>query len=131
MSSILTREQVFADGVFKLVSQIGAQSKQARDEYGSMAHKLPVLIRTAGLAQALEFVNTRKKPAQHQLLDDLALVVLHAQGRDALLKLSRKAPLGEYMRLTQEVLQALLWFKRYAQSVLKVADASAGEDGHE
>lgn len=122
-----TREQIYADRVFKLVSQLKARSKQARDEYGSMAHKLPVLIRSAGLAQALEFVNSREKESQKQLLNDLANV-LQFERRDALLARSREAPLGEYMRLTQDALQALLWFKRYAQSVLEVADASAGED---
>jgi CRISPR-associated protein Cmr5 len=122
-----TREQIYADSVFKLVSHLKA-SEQERNEYGSMAHKLPVLIRTAGLAQALAFVDTRKKP-QQQLLDDLALVVLKAQEREVLLARSRNAPLDEYMRLTQETLHALLWFKRYAQSVLGVEDASQEEQG--
>jgi CRISPR-associated protein Cmr5 len=124
-----TREQLYADGVFKLVSRIKTANQQVRTEYGSMAHKLPVLIRTAGLAQALEFVNTRPKESQKQLLDDLALVVLKAEKRDVLLRRSREAPLDEYMQLTQGALQALLWFKRYAQSVLGVADASAEEGG--
>jgi CRISPR-associated protein Cmr5 len=45
---------------------------------------------------------------------------------------ARKAQLGEYMRLTQHTLAALLWFKRYAQSVLGVQqgeDAEGGENG--
>ncbi|HNC45051.1 MAG TPA: type III-B CRISPR module-associated protein Cmr5, partial [Acidobacteriota bacterium] len=32
----------------------------------------------------------------------------------------RKAELRKYIRLTQEILTALVWFKRFAQSVLKV-----------
>jgi CRISPR-associated protein Cmr5 len=121
-----TREQLYADSVYKLVSRLQASGQQERDEYGSIAHKLPVLIRTAGLAQALEFVNTRKK-SQQRILDDLALVVLKSDRRQTLLERSRSASIDEYMRLTQETLQALLWFKRYAQSVLGVEDASAGE----
>ena len=33
---------------------------------------------------------------------------------------SREAPLPEYMRLSQQVMAALLWYKRFAQSVLEV-----------
>lgn len=110
-----TREQAYATAVYELVSRVSAASKE---KYGSMAHKLPVLIRSAGLAQALLFVDTREKE-QRQLLTDLATVMGHTSG-DALLQTTRVAPLSEYMRLTEHALAALLWFKRYAQSVLEV-----------
>jgi CRISPR-associated protein Cmr5 len=88
-----------------------------------MAHKLPILIRTAGLVQALEFVNSRsKKPVQLRLLEDLATTI--GQGsNDAFLSHARSASPGEYMRLTQQAMAALLWYKRFAQSILGV-DAS-------
>lgn len=119
-----TREQLYATGVFELVSRVSAARKE---KYGSMAHKLPILIRSAGLAQALVFTDTRE-PEQRQLLIDLATVLGYAD-EQALLAATRSANLSEYMLLTEHALAALLWFKRYAQSVLKVDSAEVGSNG--
>ena len=104
-----------------------------------MAHKLPILIRSAGLAQALEFVNTREKPdapddkcPNRNLLADLerAVRVTGALATNqGLLAQSRVAEIGEYMFLTEHALAALLWFKRYAQSVLEVTADADNEGG--
>lgn len=136
-----TREQRYADAVYTLVDEYRKQQqkllketdqKKREDElkaackpYGAMAHKLPVLIRTAGLAQTLAFLQARHKDGTQQrvLLDHLTKVL----GKDDLVKLSREASVGEYMVITNEVLAALLWFKRYAQSVLNVYASDEGE----
>jgi hypothetical protein len=48
-----------------------------------------------------------------------------------LVERSRSAEFEEYMRLTQGALEALLWFKRFAQSELKVQSAADdAEDDH-
>ena len=113
-----TREQIYAQAVYKKVAERKNQYQQEdKNKYGSMAHKLPVLIRTAGLAQSLEFINTRKD-VQRDILVDLAAVIGHSEA--SLLARSREAPITEYMLLTEHALAALLWFKRYAQSVLDV-----------
>jgi len=110
--------------------------KPSSDEaksYGAMAHKLPILIRTAGLAQALSFVDARGKEGgpTHRLLDDLALTV-DKSDKKALLASVRNAQLSEYMLLTQHVMDALLWYKRFAQSVLGVkASDTVTSDGSE
>ncbi len=122
---MLTRNQHFANKVFMQVSEIAKLTDQESKRYGSMAHKLPVLIRTAGLTQALAFVESRGKDEQKRLLDHLAEVV-EAGTRGELLQRSRTSGLGDYMRLTQDTLAALLWYKRFAQSVLKV---EANDDG--
>lgn len=121
-----TREQVYAAAVFEKVSAFHkAHNEAAHKKYGSMAHKLPVLIRTAGLAQALAFLEARGYEHQKQLLIDLQAVL----GQPKLVASSREAQLGEYARLTREALAALLWFKRFAQSVLKVqASDEPGDD---
>jgi len=118
-----TREQRYAAGVLILIERVGEGEKTA---YGSMAHQLPVLIRTAGLAQALAFVQSRRDTSQQRLLADLASVIGYATSED-LLKASRDASLADYMRITQNALAALLWFKRFAQSVLKVTADQRGD----
>lgn len=115
-----TRDRRYAAAIFAQVEQeIGNSPRSDQKKYGSMAHKLPVLIRTAGLAQALAFVEARGETSHKKLLDHLAEVVGFRE-RAALIGRSRTAELAEYMHLTQRVLAALLWYKRFAQSVLDV-----------
>lgn len=120
----MTREQQRAKSAFEQVSQHQGKPKEWRDQYGGMAHKLPVLVRQAGLAQALAFVDPRGKEAHRALLEDLAQTV--GLSKAELLRQSRQAQLGQYLRLTREVLAAAQWYKRFAQSVLDV-EAGAGE----
>ena len=136
-----TRDQKFAAAIFRQAQDAATkwpidektepnkEKRQAnqtkRNQYGSMAHKLPVLIRTAGLAQALAFVEARHKAdsPQHLLLAHLEQVV-------AVQKLAQTSrdteSLGNYMYLTHQCLAALLWYKRFAQSVLDVDASDAG-----
>ena len=122
---ILTLEQQFALAVHANVTRMLSKSEPDRKKYGSMAHKLPVLVRTAGLVQALAFVHSRGKGPQQQLLEDLARVVIGA-GAEELLAQSRTADLRQYMYLTDRALLALKWYKRFAQSILEV---EAGDQG--
>jgi len=118
-----TRDQEYAVDAYKRVSKI----KEAdRTSYGSMAHKLPILIRRAGLAQALSFVESRGSEAQKQLLEDLGATVRRGGN---LANAARSAELADYMLLTKQVMDALLWYKRFAQSVLgvDVSDATREE----
>jgi CRISPR-associated protein Cmr5 len=117
-----TRSQEYAAAIYKQVSEMEGKSKEDQKKYGSMAHKLPVLVRTAGLAQALAFVDARGSDPAKQLLAHLASVIKEEQ----LLVRSREGELVEYMHLTQKVMTALVWYKRFTQSVLGI-DASEAE----
>lgn len=124
-----TLEQDFAQKVYAKVDCFGrehAEDSPERKQYGAMAHKLPVMVRQAGLVQALEFVNSRGKPAQHDLLKDLAEVVA-GQPAERFVDDCRRADLASYMWLTRRTLVALEWFKRFAQSVLEIEPGGDGE----
>lgn len=128
-----TLEQRFASDVYEKVNayaQAHPQDDPQRKRYGAMAQELPVLIHTAGLAQALAFVDAKATGANEkpyrQLLDDLAGVLEFAD-RAKLAEKSREVPtLAEYADLTRRALLALTWFKRFSQSILKV-DATQGD----
>lgn len=123
-----TRDQKFAAAIYKQVNDVVKEkSKEDRDRYGAMAHKLPVLIRTAGLCQALAFVDARSNDTQKLLLEHMA-EVLKVGSKGDLLERSRTAALADYMALTHDAMAALLWYKRFAQSVLGVdaADDAGG-----
>jgi len=112
-----TLEQDLAQKVYKQVAAFANQSNdEDYSEYSSMAKKLPVLIHTAGLVQALAFVNDRGKAAHKELVNQLANV-LDCRNADDLLEKSRTYQFEEYRYLTLQVVIALTWFKRFAQSV--------------
>jgi CRISPR-associated protein Cmr5 len=121
----MTRDQERADSAFNRVTQFGNinPSPETKTKYGSMAHKLPVLIRTAGLAQALVFVEARGDENHRKLLDDIAITA-KCRDRVELLEKSRTTELMEYMTLTREILAVCLWYKRFGSSVLD-ADPAA------
>ncbi len=119
-----TKDQKYAPVIFeqvKKVRELGKSKKIDSDKYGSMAHKLPVLIRTAGLAQAVGFVASRGDEAHKLLLEHISQVV----GVDDLSERSRKGELQDYIHLTREVMSCLVWYKRFAESVL---DVKLGEE---
>jgi CRISPR-associated protein Cmr5 len=119
-----TRQQLYASRVYQQLAGHTFTKTQA-NEYGAMAHNLAPLIRSAGLCQALQFVKTRNKEPLNILLEHLAKTVLPNSNAEDLIRRSRESELLEYTKLSREVLQALAWFKRFAQSVLGV-DASDG-----
>jgi len=85
-----------------------------------MAQTLPILVRTAGLAEALAFAESRKE--NKDFLEHLASALGFSTRAD-LLRESREAEMREYVYLTRRVMMALKWFKRFSQSVLD-ADAA-------
>jgi CRISPR-associated protein Cmr5 len=125
---MLTRDQKYATIIYDQVCKIKREKPEKEyTKYGAMSHKLPILIYTAGLAQALTFVDARGEQIQKQLLKDLAATVGHNDA-DTLLKVVREANLSSYMRLTQQILAALLWYKRFAQSILGVEASDSNND---
>jgi CRISPR-associated protein Cmr5 len=121
-----TRDQKYAIDIFGRVSKVSKEKKEYQNIYGGMSHKLPILIHTAGLAQALSFVEAKaiKVNALQQLLKDLSATV-EQQDLPAVARNTKE--LSAYIRLTQQVMAALLWYKRFAQSVLDV-DVSNRDD---
>ncbi len=130
-------EQEFAS---KIYDQVSAYKEEKEDEkiykrYGSMAYTLPILVRTAGLTQALAFVESKsKKDSAHPytyLLNHLAEVVIKEKNGEEFAKQSRNANLQEYMYLTRRTMWALKWYKRFAESVLGVTSTTEMQEGGE
>lgn len=126
-----TLDQQRAALAFEHVSRFEPKTDPAK-KYATMVHKLPALITSAGLCQALHFVQSRAKddPNKKKLLDHLAeqLVRVDPAIKDArsLLDRVRKAELPEYLRLTHEARVCASWYRRMVQGVLKI-DASESD----
>jgi CRISPR type III-B/RAMP module-associated protein Cmr5 len=114
----MTLEQKRAALAYKHLQDVTAPDD--RDLYGSMAQKLPALIRAAGLCQALHFVKSRPKPALKILLLHLAKqlkrVDSEIEDMDSLCTQVREAELAKYVWLTREALASVSWYGRLARS---------------
>jgi CRISPR-associated protein Cmr5 len=122
----MTLEQQRAAMAYGHVQQVPADS---RESYGGMAQKLPVLLRTAGLCQALHFVRSRGKDALNLLLDHLAQQMQRAHAGindgESLCKAVRSADLPTYLWLSREALASAEWYARLSQSELHVERGTA------
>lgn len=116
-----------ATSAFVLVTMAKQLGQDERTQYGGMAHRLPILIRTAGLAQALAFAKSRKKTGIDRLLDDIATTVGE---NDLAAKARNEQDLMQYMLLTRRTLAALVWYKRFAISVLNIDASDDVPDGN-
>mgnify|MGYP003381947692 CR=1 FL=1 len=117
-----TNQQKFATSAFAQVQAIKNKDKTYQQKYGSMSHKLPLLIRTAGLAQAFAFMRAKKESAYNDLLDHLAETIQWpgATNGEKLAEKSRSEHLDGYILLTRRVSAALIWYKRFAESELGI-----------
>src|SRR5579885_2633185 len=122
-----TRDQQFASIIYEQVMKL--RETKDKTSYGSMAHTLPILIHTSGLAQALAFVDSRKKKDKGpgQFLEDLSLTV-SGKSAEEFLQHVRTSELREYIYLTERTLAALLWYKRYGQAILGIEQGQEAEN---
>ena len=128
-----TNSQKIAQKAYADVTKIYDDHDEAyHKKYATMAHRLPILIHTAGLTQALAFVEAKsqKTAAWKEYFNHVASGEgLGYQGGDAgreLYLASQNAPLSEYILLTKRVNDVVVWYKRFAESILKV-DASQAD----
>ncbi len=111
------------------VSEVEKLPQETKNVYGGLCHSFPVLVRTNGLCQALAFSaakgqsggdrgDAHKRLLLHvwRILNGGKVPPANASPLDDV----RKAPTLTYLRQTREVLDAWIYFKRFAVSVLKV-----------
>lgn len=106
----VTRSQRIAAKAYECVSQVKAAEK---DKYHAFAKKLPVLIHTCGLAQAVAFGASKDDCKKN--IEDLGIVL----GRPQLANESVSAQCMLYIHLTREAMLAAGWLKRYAEALLE------------
>ena len=112
--SVHTRSQKLAQAAFTRIAEHGKPDP----EFVSFARKFPALIHTCGLAQAVAFALAKKRA---DYVEDLA-AVLKASGHsqvssaDALHEQTRKQPVGGYLRLSRDTINAASWLKRYVEA---------------
>lgn len=113
-----TRSQRFAAHAYENVKGITASAH--KDKYKALTRNLPVLIRTAGLAQALAFIPSEdaQKKMHETLIDHLSTTVNNGRNVSETCR-DKNLSLQHYMRLTRDTLDALVWYKRFAESLIE------------
>lgn len=133
-----TRSQQMMAQAIENVKSIKDQPQTAKI-YGRLCHKFPVLVRTCGLCQAIAFIESKRtssdkdkdRQAAHTYLTNHVKSVLNEQGFTIESDPSEaiaKWPMMEYALATRTVLGAWIYYKRFAESILGVEDASEGEE---
>jgi CRISPR type III-B/RAMP module-associated protein Cmr5 len=142
-SKAFSTEQERAAMAFDHVAEIDKRWKEGnkqRTQYGSLAAKLPSLLRSAGLCQGVHFLKTRAKAAPSNQ-EQAATALLNHLGRQlrrvdptidagspgaSLCEKARKSELETYLWLSREAIASANWYARLAKSELGYV---AGEDG--
>ena len=115
-----------------LVREVATKPQKVREIYGNLCHEFPVLVRTCGLCQAIAFCADKAQSDEKARAEAYQLLLQHigkvlgvetngtGGADDPLLTKILQASTTEYMLHTRRVLQAWVYFKRFAVSVLGV-----------
>jgi len=115
-----TREQRRAEAVYATIKSI--EGKPGAQEYGRLCLKLPILLQQNGLCKTLAYLEAKSKRSHfQQVLNDIERVAGVTRQQ------ARQAPATEYQWLSRDTLRTSVWFKRYAEAVLKVSPDEDGE----
>lgn len=120
-----TLQQELLSHAYGKITGRATEDGGAKKTYGIWCHNLPGLIAVSGLAQATAFLDSKKdKPGFGWLLDDLGSVP-GLPGTGSVLNRVRTASTPEYMLMTQRIQAALVYYKRFAESILGVSKEEA------
>jgi len=121
-------KRAYADvsGVLREWGPASKENPRSR-RYGGLCHAVPVMIRVCGLCQAVAFLDSKAKPdsGDARLLEHIAGIA--GVERSKLDEWVASLPTTEYMLNTLRILDALVFYKRFAVSLLKAEAAGANE----
>lgn len=127
-----SNQQHYAEVAYKAITREDQLNKEKRkgegQQYGQLCHRFPSLVLTNGLRLAVVFFEAKgKKDPKHpctRYLNDLksALNINDKDWDEVLQKTNR-----DYLYASRQVLSASVWFKRYAEAILKVEQAESDE----
>lgn len=128
-----TKDQERANAAWRCVEEAGRQSPDFKKRYGTLARRLPSLIQTNGLGQALAFLYSKAKFAEPEdrrsaeakangaiftQVGDWVKKELNVATQDNLLRVLVREPTAFYRRATAEALAFALWLRRFAEAEL-------------
>lgn len=124
-----TRQQRMLDRAVSHIEKVledTRDKKTLRDAYSGLCHEFPVLIRTCGLCQSIAFMKLNAhgeddRASAAELLIGHAEITLREENcfcETDILDGVRNASVEEYIFMTQTLLSAWIYYKRFAESIL-------------
>ncbi|GGG19974.1 type III-B CRISPR module-associated protein Cmr5 [Paenibacillus aceti] len=111
----------------KRIENAHVQSKANAQEYGRLCHRFPAMVMLNGLRLTVAYFESVNKGEMHQnYIADLGSVLGIQNWNEELPEQS-----SQYRHLTRRALQASVWFKRYAEAILKVEGGEADDDNEQ
>ncbi len=134
----MTRRQRYLgqalDHIREMEALQGERADTTRTIYGGLCHTLPILVRTNGLSQTIAFIQEKsgsadeaRRDAYHALQGHIAQT-LGVDTADQLLAAVHEATLTEYQRQTRTLLEAWVYYKRFATSFLGVLPGDQADE---
>jgi CRISPR-associated protein Cmr5 len=126
-----TRSQQLARQIYPQVYEVKDWSdREQRARYGMLCNRLAFLVLENGLVQALGFLEAKARSNSGEPERTLLAHVAQILETDAeqLTKDVREAGLGQYRNWTRRILEACVWYKRFAQSLLGVGPEGSTEE---
>jgi len=126
-----TKDQQRAAQAWKNISDVKAKAFEGL--YGGWVKKLPALILTNGLGQALAFLlaKGKRQEAAKTLYDHLSKWIMAEVAQVQGVKLLDwliKHDSAHYRRATTEALAFVNWLKRFAEAELTIVEPERGEE---
>lgn len=135
----MTREQQRAGLAARLASEVGEElAEKGKKRFNTLAHKLPIFLRTNGLLQTAAFLEAKSRgdsdraKGTRRLLDGLKLGLEEAgfpRPKDsvssALVRLDDLA----YVRWQEEAVRCAVWLKRFSAAQLGEPEDDEGKEG--
>lgn len=111
-----------------LQSVRNVQQMKFAKEYGRLCHQFPIMVLTNGLRLTVAFFVSKQKDEESPYTEYLKHIGL-ATGLDENWYKGDilNGSMTEYRDLTRRMLAASVWFKRYAEAILKVDPADMGD----
>lgn len=105
--------------------------KEKKEKYGGLWMRLPFLVMTNGLSQAVAFVASKVKddrPECTWVLSDIAEILGYG-ANTVQTQVQAIQTTQEYALATRKVLDASIWYKRYAEGIYGLDPASDAARG--
>lgn len=108
--------------------------EETRKIYGGLCHSFPVMVRSCGLCQALAFSLDKaskdgpRAKAHKLIIEHVGQIIGAGSEQKAIVSAVSRAGTREYMLHTRQVLDAWIYFKRFAVSILGVDAADQKDD---
>ena len=133
------RSQDYVRRALSDVRQVENEEPPVRKTYGSIAHRLPILVHANGLMQTVAFIESKagkgderessQETAYRLIRDHLAETLDINSGN--LVGTVAEADTMAYIRHSHTIAEAWVFYKRFVESILDIAPGDANDEAGE